>query len=69
MDNDLEANVHEYMLWNGLHRLRYRYFKTSTDGKPLYFVTLDVNEDPREDWNHVRTFGYQWRTVDYKVPY
>ena len=31
--------------------------KTSTDGKPLYFVTLDANEDPREDWNHVRTFG------------
>ena len=57
MDNDLEANVHEYMLWNGLQRLRYRYFKTSTDGKPLYFVTLDANEDPREDWNHVRTFG------------
>ena len=57
MDNDLEANVHEYMLWNGLHRLRYRYFKTSTDGKPLYFVTLDANEDPREDWNHVMTFG------------
>ena len=57
MDNDLEANVHEYMFWNGSQRIRYRHFKTSTDGKPLYFVTLDANEDPREDWSHVRTFG------------
>ena len=51
-----KANVSEFIFWNGYQKMRYRHFKQTSKGTPLFFINLDV-VDSKSEWINVKTFG------------
>lgn len=54
--NAQKVDVTDFIFWNGTQKMRYRYFKETSQGEPLYFVKLDM-VDANNEWANVRIFG------------